>query len=123
MKLIHRKENWKQMELKSYGDREAMLACALHGVEQNGTMYPPISWRVIITAMRAASRSGLQKRLPQVWLRDNTEHVAACVWEICAKHEWGTYDDLKPKRREAINALVCQVHAHLGANYNQFVIA
>ena len=121
MKAIHELENWKKGAMEN---GPSALWCSLHGVQENGLPYPPINWLTICYAYGWANAE-VTARLPQVWTEHKLDHerVVGVVWEICAQHEYGSFDQCSHRARDAVNALVCEVHTHLGTNYNQFVIA
>ena len=116
MKAIHNNANWKFGFLKANrGETHNYLWYANAACTREGEMYPPIQALTILFALRAARilRPG----------RPSGMTTMAALWELCAKYEWGEYDHLPANDLAKIRACICEVHQHLGDQYNQFVIS
>lgn len=127
MKAIHKEKNWKKIQLTDLrGAFAGGGACYKNApLCPDGQMYPPVEWPTILSAFRATHRSGLTSWPPQVWTDSAVDNgrVIGLIWEICAKYEYGEWDDLSDDKQDAVRKLVCNVHQHLGSSYNDFVIS
>lgn len=126
MKTIHKARNWKQGKTTDLRGADTTYGLWYKNapVTRENEAYPPITWRAVCGAYGGTlySRSvHLNNHIPQVWVGGCVQ-VLAFVWEVCARYEYGEFDDCTDNVLIPVRALVCEVHQHLGSSYNDFVI-